>query len=72
MSAPDAMTIVLDGRPHQLPVAMPLAELVASLGHAPHAVGTAVNGIFVARSQRDGCLLQADDAVLVFRPITGG
>jgi sulfur carrier protein len=35
-------------------------------------VGTAVNGSFVARAQRDGRVLQAGDEVLLFQPIVGG
>jgi sulfur carrier protein len=49
-----------------------LAALVATLGHAHDKVTTAVNGVFVARDERDTCLLQPGDAVLLFQPITGG
>ena len=62
----------LDGRPHSVPVGTTLAALVAGLGHAPDKVTTAVNGLFVRRDQRDACLLQPGDAVLLFQPITGG
>jgi sulfur carrier protein len=64
--------ILLDAHPHSLPAQTTLATLVASLGHAPDKVTTAVNGMFVRRDQRDGCVLQAGDAVLLFQPITGG
>lgn len=66
------MTILLGGRPHELPSGTPLAELVASLGHAPNGVGTAVNGVFVQRDRRGECALRAGDAVLLFQPIVGG
>ena len=64
--------LLFDGRPHAAPVGATLADLVASLGHAPNKVTTAVNGMFVARDQRDTCVLQAGDAVLLFQPIVGG
>jgi thiamine biosynthesis protein ThiS len=62
----------LDDRPHRLPAGTTLADLVAGLGHQPHDIGTAVNGSFVARAQRAGCVLRAGDAVLLFHPIVGG
>jgi len=72
MSTTDTITVQLDGRPVPLAAGTTLARLVEQLGHAPQGVSTAVNGLFVARSQRAGCLLQADDAVLLFQPIVGG
>lgn len=66
------MVVMLDGQPHALPARTTLAELVTALGHAPDAVGTAVNGLFIARSQRAGRELQNGDAVLLFQPIVGG
>lgn len=66
------IAVLLDGQPHPLPVGTGLAELVAQLGHAPQAVSTAVNGIFVARGQRAAHALQDGDAVLLFQPIVGG
>ncbi|WP_235579369.1 sulfur carrier protein ThiS [Pseudorhodoferax sp. Leaf274] len=64
--------IVLDGAPHALPASTTLAALVAALGHRPEAVGTAVNGVFVARGHRHDHALQDGDAVVLFQPITGG
>ena len=46
------IALQLDGRAHQAPAGTTLAELVAAFGHAPQAVGTAVNGRFVARTER--------------------
>lgn len=66
------ITIRLDDQPHTLAVGTTLAQLVAQLGHAPEAVSTAVNGLFVARSQRAACVLQPSDAVLLFQAIVGG
>lgn len=66
------LPLQLDGRPHAVPAGTTLAALVASLGHAPSAVGTAVNGAFVARAERESRALQPGDAVLLFQPITGG
>ena len=64
--------VLINSRPHAAPVDTTLADLVASLGHAPNKVTTAVNGMFVERGQRGTCLLQAGDAVLLFQPIVGG
>lgn len=69
---PDAVPIVLDGQPHALPAGSTLAALVDALGHRPEAVGTAVNGVFVARAHRHDYVLHAGDAVVLFQPITGG
>lgn len=67
-----AITVLLDGRPQELPAGTSLAALLERLGHAPAAVATAVNGSFVARARRDQRLLQPGDAVLLFQPIVGG
>ncbi|HEX4585213.1 MAG TPA: sulfur carrier protein ThiS [Burkholderiaceae bacterium] len=67
-----AITIALDGKAHEVATGTTLAALVTGLGFAPAAVGTAVNGRFVARGLRDAVLLQPGDSVLVFQPITGG
>lgn len=72
MKARQTVTLQLDGRPHELPSGTTLTELVASLGHAPNAVSTAINGVFVACGQRNDCVLQPGDAVLLFQPIVGG
>jgi len=64
--------IQLDGAPHALPAGSTLADAVARLGHAPDAVGTAVNGAFVARAARSTCVLRESDAVLLFQPVVGG
>jgi len=71
-SLAEALVIRLDGRPHAVPAGSTLAALVETLGHAPDAVATAVNGDFVPRGQRAAQQLRADDAVLFFQPITGG
>ncbi len=63
--------IQLDGQPHRLAPGTTLAQLVAALGHEEQAVSTAVNGEFVARSQRERVLLEGDQ-VLLFQPIVGG
>lgn len=65
-------TLTLDGKPHAVPADTSLAALVASLGHVPNKVSTAVNGLFVPRAQRETCVLQDGDAVLLFQPIVGG
>ena len=66
------VTLTLDGKPHPVAAGTTLAALVAALGHAPNKVSTAVNGLFVARGQREACVLQDGDAVVLFQPIVGG
>jgi sulfur carrier protein len=68
--AEGTLDIQLDGEPCRVPPCT-LAELVQRLGHAPEGVGTALNGRFVPRTQRDHPL-QPGDAVLLFKPIVGG
>ena len=64
--------IALDGKDREIASGTTLAALVATLGFGPAAVGTAVNGRFVARALREGLQLQAGDSVLLFQPIAGG
>jgi sulfur carrier protein len=66
------ITIQLDGHPHEVPEHSTLATLVEALGHAPNAVGTAVDGVFVSRAQRVELALREGVAVLLFQPIVGG
>ena len=72
MSELTVIALSLDGKPYSVPAGTTLAALVASLGHAPNKVSTAVNGLFVPRGQRQACILQEGDAVLLFQPIVGG
>ncbi len=72
MSGREQIIILCDGMPRALPTDTTLADFVGQLGHAPNAVTTAINGQFVARTERAQCLLQAADAVLLFQPIVGG
>jgi sulfur carrier protein len=68
----EAVALSLDGQPYSVPADTTLGTLIATLGHPPDKVSTAVNGEFVRRDQRDACVLQPGDAVLLFQPITGG
>ena len=72
MNEPDLIVLTLDGLAHSVPLKTTLAALVASLGHVPDKVSTAVNGLFVPRALRDARLLEEGDAVLLFQPIVGG
>jgi sulfur carrier protein len=66
------IAVLLDGATRRVPAGTTLASLLATLGHAPGAVGTAVNGRFVARGRREATTLNSGDAILLFQPITGG
>jgi sulfur carrier protein len=72
MNEVTVIALTLDGKPHPVPAGSNLAALVAALGHAPNKVSTAVNGLFVARGQREAHVLREGDAVLLFQPIVGG
>lgn len=69
-TATASIEILLDGALRSV-APCTLAELIAQLGHAPEGVGTALNGQFVPRGQRERPL-QPGDAVLLFKPIVGG
>jgi sulfur carrier protein len=70
----DPMTccITLNGEARKVAESSTLADLVAALGQSPAALATAVNGEFVARSERASVTLHDGDAVFTFQPITGG
>lgn len=63
--------LLLEGRSYSVPRRTTLAALVESLGHAQEKVTTAVNGLFVRRGERSGCMLEPGDSVLVFQPSAG-
>ncbi|MDB5857702.1 MAG: thiS [Ramlibacter sp.] len=64
--------ITVNGESRAIAAGTTLAELVATLGQAPQALATAVNGEFVARDARARVQLREGDAVFTFQPITGG
>ena len=64
--------VLVNGQVHTLCVPRTLAELIGELGHAPDSVATALNGEFVARSQRSERVLRDGDRVTCFQAITGG
>jgi sulfur carrier protein len=68
----ETIDVLLDGRPHPVPVGTTLAALIEALGHAPDAVASAVDGVFVPRAQRGARVLQPGEAVFLFKRIVGG
>jgi sulfur carrier protein len=64
--------ITINGEPRDVDEATTVADLVAALGQPPQSLATAVNGEFVARSERAALALHDGDAVFTFQPITGG
>jgi len=66
------ITITLNGAPQRIAANITLADFVAATGQPPEALATAVNGEFVARTQRNAHELREGDAVFTFQPITGG
>lgn len=49
-----------------------LAQLLDRLGMPADQCATAINGVFVPRDQRANSLLNENDHVMTFEPITGG
>jgi sulfur carrier protein len=66
------ISITLNGEARTEPVGISLAELIASLGHTPQSLATAINQNFVPRDARAACILVHGDAITTFQPITGG
>jgi sulfur carrier protein len=66
------ISITLNGEARTEPIGISLAELIASLGHTPHSLATAINRDFVPRDARAERILVHGDAITTFQPITGG
>ncbi len=66
------ISITLNGAPRAEPGGTSLAALIASLSQSPQALATAVNQVFVPRTEREARVLVDGDAVFTFQPITGG
>jgi sulfur carrier protein len=66
------ISITLNGEARTEPVGISLAELIASLGHTPQSLATAINQHFVPRDARTARILADGDAITTFQPITGG
>ena len=64
--------ITVNGQPHALRPSSTLADLISELEHASDRIATAVNGAFVARSQRPLHVLCDGDQVSCFQAIVGG
>jgi sulfur carrier protein len=66
------ISITLNGEARTEPIGISLAELIASLGHPPQSLATAINQYFVPRDARAVRILADGDAITTFQPITGG
>lgn len=62
----------VNGQAHPIQAPATLADLIARLGHAPHAIATAVDGDFVAVDDRARRGLRNGDHVTCFQAIVGG
>ena len=67
-----SINVTLNGQSRTEPVGISLAALIASLGHTPQSLATAINQHFVTRDARAARILVHGDAVTTFQPITGG
>ena len=66
------LNILVNGQAYTFVACSTLANLISELGHAPDGIATALNGEFVARSQRAACVLRDGDSVACFQAIVGG
>lgn len=66
------MQIFLNGVAHDCADRISLAAFLDSLGIASTSCATAVNQVFIAREQRHQTILEPNDQVMTFEPITGG
>ena len=66
------INITLNGEARAVPSGISLAALIASLGHTPQSLATAINQDFVPRDARAARILVHGDAITTFQPITGG
>lgn len=66
------ISITLNGEARTEPIGISLADLIASLGHTPQSLATAINQHFVPRDARAARSLAHGDAITTFQPITGG
>lgn len=67
-----SITVLVNGKAFALRQGRTLSDLVDQLGLGQTACATAVNGQFVSRASRQMLILQSDDHVMTFEPITGG
>ena len=66
------INITLDQIPRTVNAGSSLADMLAQIENLPQAHATAVNGLFVPRTQRATCILNEGDSVVLFQPIVGG
>jgi len=71
-TAASTLDVIVNGQAHTLAACSTVADLIARLGHLPEGIATAVNGEFVARTQRHECVLRDGDKVTCFQAIVGG
>lgn len=65
------MKIICNGEAREV-VGATLGDLIEELGFAKDVVATALNGMFVPTSVRQGTPLKPNDAVEVLAPMQGG
>lgn len=64
--------VFVNGAPTSFQPGESLADLLLRLGVPAERCATAINGVFIARAQRQQALLNHHDQVMTFEPITGG
>lgn len=65
------MKIQVNGEDHQLE-GRKLADILTELGYGDATVATAVNGEFVAATERQNCMLNENDRLEIVAPMQGG
>jgi sulfur carrier protein len=66
------MTIILNGEPRDLSVALPVAQFLEQAGYGGMLVAVAINGTFVARGAYADTIINNGDAVEIVAPMQGG
>lgn len=70
------ITVTVNGQAHQVPANTTLAQLLQGMRPdtdlASSPLASAVNGKHIARTQREACVLNANDDITTFEPISGG
>ncbi len=66
------ITITLNGKPHEIDRAQPVADLLTALGVNPRQVAVAVNGEVITRDSWPQVTIRKGDVVEIVRAVGGG
>jgi len=72
MDSASQITIVVNGKPYQLPPSSTLEQLITHMGLDGKLMGVAVNGEFVSRQKRNSYTISDGDTIEILSPVSGG